>query len=67
MTSAKVLESLYYRTTAAALEKPSTRKSPPQDVVAYMSAGQSRSHRQEREAGSFFALNDCHFRDNAPI
>lgn len=37
--SAKVLESPYYRTTAAALDVPLTRKLRPQDVVADVSAG----------------------------
>jgi len=37
--SAKVLESPYYRTTAAALDTPLTRKLRPQNVVADVSAG----------------------------
>ncbi len=39
VTSAKVLESPYYRTNAAALDVPLTRKLRPQDVVADVSAG----------------------------
>ena len=39
VTSAKVLDSPYYRTVVAALDRPLIRKSPPQHVVADVSAG----------------------------
>ena len=39
VTSAKVLDSPYYRAVVAALDRPLIRKSPPQHVVADVSAG----------------------------